>query len=99
MTLLTITGRAADAIRKLAADHHAGGLRISSPPRPDQEGPVELAVSLVTDSEPGDHVVGGDGCQVFIQNRLASLLADKALDTTGPGDREPVEFKITKVRN
>ncbi|HET9077702.1 MAG TPA: hypothetical protein VFN68_12285, partial [Acidimicrobiales bacterium] len=82
--MLTITINAAEAIRKLASDHNASGLRISSRSGEDRSGAVELAVSLVGSSEPGDQVVAEEGCQVFIQDRLATLLADKALDTVGP---------------
>lgn len=95
--MLNITTNAVDAIKKLTSEHHAGGLRISSRPNQDGDGTVELAVSLVAESEPGDQVVAEEGCEVYIQDQLAPLLADKALDTTTDGGQEPVEFKITKA--
>ena len=94
--MLTVTADAARAIRRLTSEHNAGGLRIASAPSPDGDGAVSLSVSLVTGSEPGDQVVSEDGAQVFIQDRVAPLLDDKALDTAGGEDQRTVEFRITR---
>lgn len=95
--MLTVTADAARAIRRLTDEHHAGGLRISSVANSADDGSVSLSVSLVTDSEPGDQVVSEEGAQVFIQDRVAPLLDDKALDTAGPEDQKTVEFRITNT--
>lgn len=95
--MLTVTADAARAIRRLTDEHNAGGLRISSVANSAGDGSVSLSVSLVTDSEPGDQVVSEEGAQVFIQDRVAPLLDDKALDTTGSDDQKTVEFRITNT--
>lgn len=94
--MLTVTADAARAIRRLTTEHKAGGLRISSGADGAGDGTVSLSVSLVSDSEPGDQIVSEEGARVFIQDRVAPLLDDKALDTAGGEDQRTVEFRITR---
>lgn len=92
--MLAITDDAADAIRTLTGESGEGGLRISVRQQRDDSGSTELAVALAGGSEPGDQVVAEKGCRVFIQEQVASLLADKTLDAARLAEEKAIQFRI-----
>jgi iron-sulfur cluster assembly protein len=94
--VLTITDRAAEAVRQLAAVsglEPEPGLRIS-PGAPTPEGtPLELA--LAPEPEADDQRVENEGATVYLEDHVAAALDDKVLDAAVDGGE--VRFTITDV--
>ena len=91
---MNITPEAAEAIQAMLSDREGGGLRIFVATPGDDNSRLAMGLSLTSDPDPGDEVVTEHGSQVFVEQRLSSVLADKTLDVAEPGGDERVGFRL-----
>lgn len=80
--MLTLTENAetiATTIVAQQSDDPTAGLRIQSSGAAEQEQP-RFAVTVAPAPEPGDDVVEGVGCRVFLEHDASTALNDKVLD-------------------
>jgi Fe-S cluster assembly iron-binding protein IscA len=91
--MLGVTSNAAEVIRSLVSDLPNAGLRILSRDSLDDGERVEVGVSVTDTPAPTDEVVKSDGCQVFVEDQVAPLVADKTLDVELSGGQY-VGFKF-----
>lgn len=91
---MNITSQAAEAINELVSGHPGAGLRIASRAPSSNSGQLDLAVTVVESPAESDQKVEDNGAQVFLEDRVAPLLADKTLDVSGSGDGRKVLFQL-----
>jgi iron-sulfur cluster assembly protein len=92
---LVLTDNASSVIRTLSDNNTPEltddvGLRIA----PTQNGPMDLAVSMVGTPQEQDQVVEQDGVRVFLDPAAADVLEDKVLDATVEPDGQ-VRFMVS----
>ena len=91
--MLTITDRAAEAIKGIVASPEVpegAGLRIAAPPRAQPEGALEVSVAALPAE--ADEVVEESGAHVFLEPVAAEALNDKVLDAEVEGSE--VRFAV-----
>lgn len=91
---MNITPEAAEAIQSLVTDREGGGLRIFLAAPKDNNSRLAMGLSLTSGPDPGDEVVADHGSQVFIEQRLSPVLANKTLDVAEPDDDKRVGFRL-----
>ena len=91
---MNITPQAAQAINQLVAGHPGAGLRIASRGPSAGGGQLDLALSVVDSPADNDQRVEDNGAQIFLEERVAPLLADKTLDLSNTGDAAKVLFQL-----
>lgn len=92
--MLGVTSNAAEVIQSLVSDMPNAGLRISSRARVDDPERVEVGLSVTDTPAPTDEVVESNGCQVFVEDQVAPLVADKTLDVEEAAGGQHVAFKF-----
>lgn len=92
--MLTVTTDAAQVIRSLVSDLPDAGLRIASRAEVDNPERVEVGLSLSEAPAPTDEVIESNGCQIFVEDRVAPLIADKTLDVEETAGSQHVAFKF-----
>lgn len=79
--MLTVTDKAVKAVKKMVERSEfpeTGGLRIYSTPVTGSEAMIRLTV--VGESEEGDQAIESDGARIFLEEKAALFLDDKALN-------------------
>ena len=92
--MLTVTNDAAQVIQSLVSDLPNAGLRIASRAGVDDPERVEVGLSVSESPAPTDEVIESNGCQVFVEDQVAPLVADKTLDVEETGGGQHVAFKF-----
>lgn len=90
-----ITPEAAAAIHSLVSDRDGGGLRMFIAKPKDDGSRLDIGLVVTSYPVPGDEVIIAEhGSQVFVEQELSLVLADKTLDVADPGDDQRVAFQL-----